>query len=900
MNWFRELGSRFLMLFRRRHFDADLEEEMRLHRELREQEQIEHGLSTEDAHYAAQRRFGNDLVLREESRDMWGWNWLENLLQDVRYGLRQLRRNLGFTVVVVLTLALGIGAPTAIFSIVDAVLLRPLPFKDAARLAVLHEAIPKLGYPKMGFSAPDLSIYEREQKSFSELGAYQDKHVEISGHGQPARMTATRVSASLFPMLGATPMLGRGFAPGEDAPGHPVAILSYGLWQNRYGGTPDALGQTLDVDRQPYTIIGVMPRYFVFPLASADDNGSPADIWVPMAFTPTELQGWGGTYLTSVVGRLRAGVTLGQVRGENEALARRIVDSYPAGIAEFVRRGQLAIAVTPFQEEVVASVRTLLLVLMAAVGLVLLIACANVATLLLSRATARERELSVRTALGASRLRLLRQMLTESLLLSLGGGALGFLLALWGRNVLLAMVPSSITLPSRIPLSEGVLAFAAGASLLSGTILGLVPAFRAPLASMAGALQESGRGATATRAHHRLQGFFVTAEFALAFVLLVGAGLLIRSFVRLLETNPGFRPDHVLTMNVPLPAKAYAHASEVENLYTQLLDKVSNLPGVESATLSNDLPLREVVGVSYIPEGQVNGASATPEAVGQTWLMGNYFQTMGVPLLQGRWFAPEDRAGSQWVAIINLSAAQKFWPGQNALGKRLKWGGGPWQTVVGVVGNVNEGGLGTPPAPHVYRPYLQVDDRFLEQDPFGDMRAMNLALRTHGDPASLASTAVAQVHSLDPDVAVTKILTMTQVLSSTVAGPEFNTWLLGTFAGVALLLAAIGIYGVLAYSVAQQTHEIGIRMALGAQKRDVLRVVVGRGFRLTIIGMAIGIAGSFAVTRFLSSLLYGVKPTDLFTFFTVALVLAGVAVLASYIPARRATKVDPMVALRYE
>jgi putative ABC transport system permease protein len=899
VSWKRS-AAKLRELFGRKRQAEELAEEVRAHLEMEEQENRDAGMPPEEAHYAALRKFGNVALVEEDSRQAWTWTWFETLLQDIRYGLRQLRRNPGFTTVVVLTLALGVGATTAIFSIVNAVLLRSLPFKDAASLVVLHEGIPKLGYPKMGFSAPDLAVYERGQKSFSTLGAYQDKQVEISGHGDPERITAARVSASLFPMLGAKPMLGRTFLPDEDSPGHPVAILSYGLWQSRYGGGADALGRTIEVDRQPYTIIGVMPREFAFPLASADANGSPADFWIPLAFTPTELQGWGGTYLTSVVGRLRAGETRGQVRGENEALARRIVDAYPAGVADFVRRGQLAIAAAPFQEEVVASVRTLLLVLMAAVGLVLLIACANVATLLLSRAAARERELSVRTALGASRLRLLRQMLTESLLLALAGGALGFFLAVWGRNVLLALVPASIPLPGRVPLSEGVLAFAAGASILTGLALGLVPAFRAPLASMAGALQESGRGATASRAHHRLQGLFVTAEFALAFVLLVGAGLLIRSFVKLLETNPGFRPDHVLTMNVPLPATAYAHASQVQSFYTQLLDKASSLPGVESAALSNDLPLREVVGVSYFPEGQVNGASATPQAVGQTWVMGSYFQTMGVPLFQGRWFDPQDRVGSKPVAVVNLSAVRKFWPGQKALGKRLRWGGGPWLTVVGVVGNVNAGGLGTPPAPHVYRPYLQVDDQFLEQDPFGDMRAMNLSLRTHEDPASLATAAVAQVHSLDPDVAVAKILTMTQVLSGTVAGPEFNTWLLGTFAGVALLLAGIGIYGVLAYSVTQQTHEIGIRMALGAEKRDVLRVVVGRGFKLTIIGVAIGVAGSFAVNRFLSSLLYGVTWTDPAAFIAAALLLSGVALLASYIPARRATRVDPMVALRNE
>jgi putative ABC transport system permease protein len=883
----------------------ELDEEIRAHIAMSVRERQERGESAEDARTAALREFGNVGLVRETTRDAWGYAWIEQLSQDVRYALRVLRKSPGFTAVAVLTLALGIGANTAIFSIVNSVLLRPLPFKNPSSLVLFHEGLPSAGFPRMGFSPPDLAVFAREQKSFSAIGAFLNERVDISGQGEPDRVTVARVSAPLFPMLGAEPMLGRIFTPEEDAPGHQVAILSYRLWQSRYGGLSDVLGQRIELDRQPYTVIGVMPRNFAFPLPGSEDNNSPAALWIPMAWTPGELQNWGGSYFASVVGRLRLGVSLGQARAEAESLAPAILGSYPSDIRNILHGAALDVSVFPFQQEVVGSVRTLLLVLMAAVSFVLLIACANVATLLLSRATNRQKEISVRTALGATRFRLIRQMLTESLLLAFSGSALGLLFAIWARNLMLRLAPSSIPLPSHIPLSVGIFGFALGISILAAVMFGLAPAFQVSFASVQGSLRESGRSATTSRSRHRLQGIFVTAEFALALVLLTGSGLLIRSFAKLLEINPGFRPDHVLTVNVPLPPQAYSKGPQIRDFYDQLLDGVSHLPGVRDAALSNDLPLDGFCeGVGYSVEGETGAAGKTPKAVCQSWVKGSYFQTMGIPLLQGRWFTAEDRLGSEEVAVVNLAMAQKFWPGQSAIGKRIVWGANspvhPWETIIGVVGNVKEGSLNTPARPQVYRPYGQLTDSFLGDDPFGDWHAMNIVVRTAAEPTSLISALVAQVHSLDPDLAVTDIRTMTQVIGRSAAGPKFNTFLLGLFAFLALFLAAIGIYGVLAYTVAQQSHEIGIRMALGAQQRDVMRLILKRGMRLGLVGIVSGIAGALVLTRFLQSMLFEVKPIDLVTFVGVTILFVLVSLAACYIPARRAMQVDPMIALRYE
>ncbi len=827
---------------------------------------------------------------------------MSTLLQDLRYGLRMLAKNPGFTAVAVLTLALGISANTAIFSVVNAVLLRPLPFANPSALIALHEGIPKMGYPTMGFSPPDLAVFAREQKSFSAIGAFRNEHVDISGQGEPERVVAARVSASLFPMLGAEPMSGRAFAPEEDAPGHNVALLSYGLWQRRYGGAAGIVGQTIELDRQPYTVVGIMDRNFQFPLAGPQDNGSPADLWVPMAFTPAELQGWGGSYLTSVVGRLRPGVTLGQARSEAASLSRVIVANYPAALTNAFRAALgLDVSASPLQEDVVGSVRTLLLVLMAAVAFILLIACANVAGLLISRAATRQKEIAVRTALGATRPRLVRQVLTESLLLALSGGAPGFVLAFLGRNAILAFVPGDVPLPRQVPLSGEVLAFALATSFLAALLFGLVPAFQVSMLVVQGPLQEGGRGTSSGRSSHRLQRVFATGEFALALILLVGAGLLIRSFGKLLYARPGFRPDHLLTLNIPLPRQAYPQAGQIQGFYKQLLERVSNLPGVQSAGISNDLPLLASEMVAITVEGRAESEGETPQAICQSWVLGSYFETMGIPLVQGRWFTPEDRLETQPVAIVSLSMARKLWPRQDVIGKRIRWGvNDPWQTIVGIVGDVSQGPFTSPLAPHVYRPYNQLPGPFLANDPFGDWHAMNLAVRTHADPASLTSAVLAQVHSVDPDLAVANIRTMTQVIGSSMAGSKFNTILLGVFASLALVLAAIGVYGVLSYAAAQQRHEIGIRMALGEEKWDVLAIVVGQGMKVAAIGVGVGTVGALGLTRLLSSLLYGVKATDPLTFIGASLLLIAVALVASYIPARRATKVDPMVALRYE
>ncbi len=899
MRFFYKMRLRFRSLFRNCRVEKELSDELRFHLEKLIEEYLAKGMTPQEARYTALREIGGVEQIKEECRDMRRVNYVENFLQDARYGFRQLRRSPTFTFVAILTLALGIGANTTIFSVVSAVLLRPLPFKDPSRLIALHEGIPQMGYPEMGFSAPDLAIFARQQKSFSSVGSFRNENVEISGQGEPERLLATRVSASLFPMLGAEPMLGRTFAPEEDTPGHTVVILSYDLWQRKYGGEAGTIGRTIGLDRQPYVVIGVMPPEFRFPLSGPSENGSPAALWVPMALTPTELQGWGGSYFNSVIGRLRQDVTLSQARAEAQSLSEAIVASYPAAITEFVRRGQLTITAAPFHKEVVGAVRTLLLVLVAAVAFVLLISCANVATLLLSRAASRQKEAAVRSALGATRFRLICQMLTESLLLAFGGGVLGLGLTYWGKSMVLGLVPASVPLPRQVPINGGVLAFALAVSILTAVLFGLAPSVQMSGVNVQQRLQEGWRSGTA-EGSHRLQGFFVTIEFGLAVVLLISAGLLIRSFAKLLEVDPGFQPDHVLTLNVPLPRQPYPDAAQIQGFYKQLLDRASNLPGVLAAGLCNDLPLKSTEFVSMTAEAR-EGEQKTPEAICQSWVLGDYFHTMGIPLLQGRTFGPEDRLEHQPVAVVSLSLASKLWPRRDPLGKRIRWGlKDPWATIVGVVGDIKEGPLSASSVPHVYRPYSQLPESFLHNDPFGDWHAMNLALRTRTEPASLASAVLAQVHALDSEVAVTNVRTMTQVIGSSVAGSQFNMILLGAFACLALFLATIGVYGVLAYAVARRTHEIGVRMALGAEKHAVLMMVLRQGLRTAGIGTGVGIVGALGLTRFLSSLLYGVKPSDPPTFVAVSALLIVVALLATYIPARRATKVDPMVALRYE
>lgn len=640
-----------------------------------------------------------------------------------------------------------------------------------------------------------------------------------------------------------------------------------------------------------------MPKDFVFPVRGPEGSDRPGELWVPMAFTPEELTGWGMYFNNNVLCRLKPGVTMAQAQSEANLISQRLMKAYPAALLKAFPHARLRMNVTPFQREVVGPVQTLLLVLMAAVGLVLLIACANVATLLLSRGASRSREIAIRTALGASRRRLVRQMLTESLVLALAGGVLGVLIALWGTNGLLALVPSSIPLPQGVSVGGSVLAFVAGVCCITAMAFGAAPAFQISAITMQNSLKEGGRGGTAGRSRRRLQGVFVSAEFALALVLLIGAGLLVRSFAKLLDTNPGFRPERVLTMNVPLPPKAYSHAAQIRELYQQALERISSLPGVEYDGASNDLPLNGTLTDSV----QVEGRTGSTPATRVSWVLGDYFRTMGIPVLRGRAFTPEDRQNTQLVAVISEEAAKMLWPGNDAIGKRFTGSGQRnLLTVVGIVGDVSDSTLATKPMPHVYTPYLQAADARMEDTVVDVARSMNIVMRTAGNPTALTSAATTQIHALDPDLPIANIRTMEQDMEVSVAGPKFNTFLLGIFSLAALFLAAIGIYGVLAYTVAQQTHEIGIRMALGAQPRDVLRLVFIQGTRLVLPGIAIGLFAAFGLTRLMSSLLYGVRANDPFTFVTVAAVLLGVALVACYVPARRAMRVDPIVALRYD
>ncbi|MGH9728061.1 MAG: ADOP family duplicated permease [Candidatus Acidiferrales bacterium] len=894
--------------------EAEIADELSQHLEDRYQELLASGQSEDAAFRAALDELkGEDLLARGLQRveknfyrepivpGKTGTNFFEGILQDVRYALRMLRKSPGFTAVAILTLSVGIGANAAIFSIVNAVLLRPLPFKNPSRLVMVGEGFPSLGSPNVGVSAEDCTIYEHEQKSFQSVGAFQNRNFDLSGREEPERVTGSRVSASIFPMLGIHPLLGRTFTPQDDKPGTNVAILSYGLWQRRYAGNRGIVGSVIELDRIPYTVIGVMPKGFQFPMRGPEGvvvngNNQPADVWVPLAFTSAELQ-WNGMYTNAVLGRLEPGVSVQQAQAEADLLARRIERQYPADLLKAFNDAQIHLWVSSLHDEIVSSVQTLLLVLMAAVGMVLLIACANVATLLLSRATSRHRETAIRGALGASRGRLARQMFTESLVLALAGGTIGVLIARLGTSALLSLVPSSVSLPHGVNFGGSVLVFAAVVCCLTTIIFGIAPALQSSAISLQGSLQEAGRSGTAGHARHRLQGAFVIAEFALAFVLLIGAGLLIRSFAKLLQTSPGFQPDNILTMSVPLPQQAYPKATEIRDFYQQLAQRASDLPGVRSVVITSDLPLKS--GMTVVM--QIQGRPGFTPPIRVTWALGNYFTTMEIPLLKGHFFTPEDRAGSQPVVIISADTAAKFWPSGDAIGKRVEIAGTPGMaTIVGVVGDVNDAPLGTTPLPHVYVPYLQVPDKLLEDKQIDFARLMTLAVRTSTDPTAMTSALVGQIHSLDSGLAVAEIRTMVQEVNSSVAGPKFNTFLLGLFGSLALFLAAIGIYGVLAYAMAQRIHEIGIRMALGAQRTDVMRLVLGQGAKLALIGVGVGALAALGLTRLLASLLYSVSPTDPITFVGVALVLLGVALLACYIPARRAMRVDPIVALRYE
>ena len=815
---------------------------------------------------------------------------MNGLSQDIRYALRQLRRNPAFAAIAVLTLALGIGANSAIFSVVDAVVLHPLPYRDPKQLVLVKERIPMASPEPIPVCAPDVVQLQRENQVFSGAAAFVGGAFDLSGQIAPQRVLAERVNANLFSVLGTEPAVGRAFTADEDQPGHRVAILSYGLWQRRFAADAHVIGQTISLDRQPYTVVGVMPQGFVFPLPGMM-QGEPADVFVPMAFTHDELSAIGDNFNFSVMARLKPGVSLAEADADLMSIAHRIVQTYPA---EFRNSAKLEALALPLTKQVVGNARTLLLLLLGAVGFVLLIACANVANLLLGRAADRQRELAVRRALGAKTLQLFRQWTVESMLLAAMGAGLGLALAFWTTNALVHLMPSSIPRANEIGVNFTVLAFTVALAVITGLVFGVVPAFAAERTALSDALKEGGRSAMQGPRHHRMRAVLVVAEIALSMVLLVGAGLLVRSFQRVLETNTGMQPEHVLTASLSLPSSQY-ESKQVRSFYPELISRLGGLPGVKMAGASTDLPLEGSWLEIFTPDGYQPPAGAGLNTCYNSAILGDYLQSIGVPLIRGRFFTEDDRLDSTPVGIVSQSLAQRYWLNQDPVGKRLKQGppesSDPWITIVGVVGDVKQGSIDTATAPHTYRPFAQYDP---------PPRALNVAVRATADPASVGSELRVAVWGLDRELAVAQVRAMNDVIHESTASRRFTLLLLAGFAVLAVVLAAIGIYGVIAYSVVRRTHEIGIRLALGAHGRDVLRLVVGQGLRLAIVGMAIGCAAAFFLSRLLASLLFEIRPTDPITFISGVLFLAIIAVLASYIPARRAARVDAVEALRYE
>jgi predicted permease len=811
---------------------------------------------------------------------------MDTLIQDLRYGIRALLKSRGFAVVAVIALALGIGATTAIFSVVDAVLLRPLPYKNAERLALIWHSYPQINLPQASICVPCYAEYRDMTSSFDQVATMTGWAVNLTGIGEPERLQGNRVSFNYFTTLGAEPAQGRAFLEEEDKPGNNlVVVLSHGFWVRRLGADPNVLGTTLTLGGLSYNVIGIMPADFTGP--------QPVDLWSPIAFTQEELAptNHGNEYLT-VIARLKPGVALGQAQAEMDTLADQLRPQFYGA--------SWGITLVSLREQLVGDIRLPLLILLGTVGCVLLIACANVANLLLARATSRQKEMAIRAALGASRGRVVRQLLTESVLLAMLGGVFGLALAYLGIRLIVIGVPQNVSNSivgwKQIGLNPEVLGFTLVVSLLTGIIFGLVPAFQASKPDLHDSLKEGGRTGSEGGRRNLVRSTLVVVEVAVALVLLVGAGLLIRSFGRLQEVNPGFNPQNILTMQISLPRSKYAENNQMSAFYEQVLDRVKALPGAQSAAFGTNLPMSgSNSSASFSVEGlQVPQGESSPH--GDPHMVStDYFKTMEIPLLSGRYFDERDSKDSLPVTVVDETLANRYWPDQDPVGKRIaaffdsKNNQLNWRTVVGVVKNVKRYGLDGKIKEQYYFPQSQ-----------SPQRSMFLLVRSAADPTGLASSIRDAIHNVDKDQPIFRVMTMEQVVSNSVAQKRFSMLLLVIFAAVALLLAAVGIYGVMSYSVTQRSHEIGIRMALGAQQGDVLRMVVRQGMTITLIGVVIGLVGAFLVTRIMSSLLFGVGARDPLTFVAIPLILAGVALGACFIPARRATRVDPMIALRYE
>ena len=896
MKLFSSVHSVISMLFRRSRVELEMDEELCTHIANRAEDLMRSGLPRTEAERRARIEFGGYQKYKEEIRESLGAHFIETLLQDIRYAFRMLRKSPGFSAVAVLTLALGIGASTAVFSLVNAVLLKPLPYPHAERIVFPWRQTPpglNLGFDKVPWGRPAFLRMSRELTTFSALGAFQSDSFNLTGSGQPLRLDALRASAGFFPALGVSPFLGRTFTDGEDQPGHErEVILNNGLWRSRFAASLSILGQTIELNGAPYTVIGVMPAGFSFPRANEMPGGftfaPEVQIWVPLALNRGPLIPAESDEL-AVVGRLKAGVSIAQAQTDMDLVSKSIESLYPpAG------KGWFNGKITPLKSQIAGDTIRPLLLLLAAVGVVLLIACSNVGSLLLSRALARRRELTVRAALGAGKSRLIRQLLTEAVVLSAGGGLLGVLFAEAAVRLVKLLGPSSIPRLAETNLDFRVLAFALAITLLTGIVFGIGPAFGATRVSLFDSLKEGARRSGSSVAARSSRNFVLVSQIALTLVLLVAAGLLSRSFHRLLAVDPGFHPDQVLTFQVSLPPAKYSDQSRIASLYHQALQQLSALPGVESAGLTETVPLSGATESTGI---RIPGLPANFRGVrfaDYTIASPGYFAAVGTPILRGRAFLDSDTANSQPVTVISAAMAKKFWPNEDPIGKQVGPGSPmyPLATIVGVAADVKRLSLRESPTPEMYVLY--------NQKVWPSLLTMNFVIRTAQNPASIVLSARDAIRSLDPALPISGVNTLDAVFSASVIAPRFSMLLLDGFGALAALLAAIGMYGVISYSVVRRTQEIGIRMALGAQRRTVLRMVLSQGVRLAAFGIVFGLAAAFGAARLMASFLFGVAATDPLTFISLPLLLLAVVLLACYIPARRAMKVDPMVALRYE
>jgi putative ABC transport system permease protein len=864
--------------------EGEMDAELRFHIETYAEELIRSGMPRQEAMRRARMEFGGVERTKEECREARGANIVETLAQDLRYGARMMWRAPGFTAVAVLALALGIGANAAVFSVVNAVLLRPLAYKNPEQLVtILHNTDNPV-------AVANYIDWRDQSKSFEAMAAADYWTPNLTGSIPPEHLWALKITQNMLPMLGVEPLLGRWFSVGADQEGaENEVILSYRLWQRRFAGDPAELGKAITLNGESYTIVGIMPQDFKF----APFWATRAELWVPDTFGPDRIHNRGGNSLR-IFARLKPGVTLAAARAEMAAITSRLEKQYPGT--------NRAVDVNPLAEMVVGDVRAPLLIILGAVGFVLLIACANVAHMLLARAAGRQKEIAVRVALGARRLRLIRQFLTENLLLSAMGGAAGLLLAIWGTRALVALGPADIPRMDSVTMDGRVVLFLFGITLLTSVVFGLAPAMQASLVNFNDTLKESGRGSSDGISRNRLRSFLVASEFALALMLLIGAGLMIRSFFALESVDPGFNPHNVLSMVVSV-----AGSKEGEHrvgFYQQLLERVRAIPGVEAAGGINHLPLAgDLWGWPFSIEGRAKSKPGeSPNGIYRIVAPG-YFQTMRLPLVRGRDISERDTAGSPGVVIINERAAARYWPGEDPIGKRItfdddKTSSPTWLTIIGVAKNAKQGDWAEKPYQEVYLAAFQ--NRQFLTDPGAHFAYITLVVRTSGNPGAYAESVKNAVWSLDPDLAISQELTMDSVVADANAQPRFEMLLLGLFAMVALGLAAVGIYGVMSYSVLRRTHEIGIRISLGASRADILLLVVRQGMTLALAGSAVGIAGALLLSRLMGKLLYGVQPTDPGTYIGVAMLLMIVALAATYIPARRAMSVDPIVALRHE